>query len=159
MRRNITFMGLYTTIRGDSLDTIKSYRDLCEEIEIWEERLKAYEVQKEAVKKLAKLDGPQPITGIDYSQPNVQNTSQIDFFTAIETINKINNHIHLHQETIKRLNESKAKIEKHINNLEGLDKKVAYMRDIQGKSLVEIADELGYSYDWIKEVSAKHKTH
>ena len=135
------------------MDTIKSYRDLCEEIEIWEERLKAYEVQKEAIKKLAKLDGPQPITGIDYSQPNVQNTSQIDFFTAIETINKINNHIYLHQETIKRLNDSKEKIEKHINNLEGLDKKVAYMRELEGKSLKEIADELGYTYQYIRRIS------
>lgn len=137
------------------MDTIKSYRDLCEEIEIWEERLKAYEVQKEAIRKLAKLDGPQPITGIDYSQPNVQNTSQIDFFTAIEWINKIDNNIYLHQETIKRLNESKEKIEKHINNLEGLDKKVAYMKYIEGKTLKEISYELGYSYDHIRRVNSK----
>ena len=141
------------------MDIIKSYKDLCEEIKIWEERVKAYEVQKKAIWKLAKLDGPQPITGIDYSQPNVQNTSQIDFFTAIEWINKIDNNIYLHQETIKRLNKSKKKIKKHIDNLEGLDKKVAYMRDVQGKSLIEIANELGYSYDWIKEVSARCKTH
>ena len=140
------------------MDTIKSYRDLCEEIKIWEERVKAYEVQKKAIWKLAKLDGPQPITGIDYSQPNVQNTSQVDFFTAIEIINKIDNHIYLDQETIRQLNESRDKMKKYIENLDGLDKKVIYMKDIEKKTLKEIAKELGYSYQYIKEISARNKT-
>jgi DNA-directed RNA polymerase specialized sigma subunit len=138
------------------LDTIKSYRDLCEEIKIWEERLKAYEVQKEAIRKLAKLDGPQEITGIDYSQPNVQNTSQIDFFTAIEMINKIDNHIYIHQNTIERLTKIKEQIKQNIENMDGLDKKVAYMRDVEGKKLIEIADELGYSEIYIKKISARN---
>lgn len=138
------------------MDTIKSYRDLCEEIEIWEERMKAYEVQKEAVKKLAKLDGPQPITGIDYSQPNVQNTSQIDFFTAIEIISKIDNHIYIHQDTIERLTKIKEQIKQNIESMDGLDKKVVYKRDIEGKRLYEIADELGYSYRYIKLISARN---
>ena len=61
------------------MDTIKSYKDLCSEIEIWKERLKTYEIQIEAIKKLAKLDGPKHITGIDYTQPYVDGTSQIGF--------------------------------------------------------------------------------
>ena len=44
-----------------------------------------------------------------------------------------------------------------IKKLEGIDYKVVYLRDIEGKSLVEIADELGYSYDYIKEISARNK--
>lgn len=138
------------------MDTIKSYRDLCEEIKIWEERVKAYEVQKKAIWKLAKLDGPRPITGIDYSQPNVQNTSQIDFFTAIEWINKIDNHIYIHQDTIERLTKIKEQIKQNIENMDGLDKKVAYMRDVEGKKLIEIADELGYSEIYIKKISARN---
>jgi hypothetical protein len=31
------------------------------------------------------------------------------------------------------------------------------MRDIKGKSLKKIADELGYSYQYIKEISARNK--
>lgn len=139
------------------MDTIKSYRDLCEEIEIWKERVKAYELQKKAIRKLAKLDGPSDISGIDYSQPYVSGTSQIGFEEALLMLGQIDNHIYLHQETIERLEMSKEKMRGRIKKLEGLDKKVVYMRDIEEKSLKEISDELGYSYDYVREISSKNK--
>lgn len=40
---------------------------------------------------------------------------------------------------------------------EVLEQKVAYMRDVQGMTLPEIAADLGYSYIWIKKISAKTK--
>ncbi len=139
------------------MDTIKSYKDLCEEIEIWKERVKAYELQKKAIRKLAKLDGPSDISGIDYSQPYVSGTSQIGFEEALLMLGQIDNHIYLHQETIERLEMSKEKMRGRIKKLEGLDKKVVYMRDIEEKSLKEISDELGYSYDYVREISSKNK--
>jgi DNA-directed RNA polymerase specialized sigma24 family protein len=72
-------------------------------------------------------------------------------------INKIDNHIYIHQDTIERLTKIKEQIRKNIEKMDGLDKKVAYKRDIEGKSLLEIADELGYSYDYIKNVSSRCK--
>ena len=47
------------------MDTIKSYKDLCTEIEIWKERVKAYEAEIKALKKLAKAYGPSDVKGID----------------------------------------------------------------------------------------------
>lgn len=140
------------------MDTIKSYKDLCSEIEIWKERLKTYEIQIEAIKKLAKLDGPKDITGIDYTQPYVDGTSQIGFEEALEMLGKIESHIYLHQQAITNMEKSKKKIEESIKGLEGLDQKVVYMRDIKGMTLADIAEELGYSYQYIKEVSARNKT-
>ena len=140
------------------MDVVKSYKDLCEEIEIWKERLKTYEIQLKAIVKLAKLDGPSDITAIDYSKPYVDGTRQIGFEEALEMLHKIESRIYLHKETIANMEKSKKKIEEEIKKLEGLDKKVVYMRDIEGKTLKEIADELGYSYQYIKEVSARNKT-
>jgi len=139
------------------VNEIKSYKDLCEEIEIWKERLKTYEIQAEAIGKLAKLDGPRSISGIDYTQPYVDNTVQIGFEEALEMLGKIGSHIYLHKEAIANMEESKKKIEEHLERLEEIDRKVVYMRDIESKSLSDIAKELGYTYQYIKEISARNK--
>lgn len=139
------------------MDTIKSYKDLCSEIDIWKERLKTYEIQIEAIRKLAKLDGPKDITGIDYTQPYVDGTSQIGFEEALEMLGKIESHIYLHQRAIANMEKSKKKIEENIKGLEGLDQKVVYMRDIKGMTLADIAEELGYSEIYIKKISARNK--
>ncbi|GFN35800.1 RNA polymerase sigma factor sigma-70 region 4 domain-containing protein [Tepidimicrobium xylanilyticum] len=139
------------------MDTIKSYKDLCEEIEIWKWRVEAYKAEIKALKKLAKVYGPSDITGIDYSQPKVQSTNQIGFEEFLERLHKLENHIYIHEEAIRNMEKCRRKMEERIKRLEGIDKKVVYMRDIEGKTLVEIADKLGYSYDYIKEVSARNK--
>src|SRR5699024_2375991 len=140
------------------MDTIKSYKDLCNEINFWKSRLKSYEIQLEAIKKEGKLYGPGEIKAIDYSQPYVDGTSQISFEAALKQMQKIESHIYLHQNTIERLEKFKKEIEDNIMELEDLDKKVVYMRDIEGKKLVDIAEELGYTHQYIKEVSARNKT-
>lgn len=139
------------------MDVVKSYKDLCEEIEIWKERLKTYEIQLKTIIKLAKLDGPSDITAIDYSKPYVDGTKQIGFEEALQMLHKIENHIYLHKQAIENMERYKKRIKERIKNLEGIDYKVVYMRDIEGKSLKEIAEALGYSYDYIKEISARNK--
>lgn len=140
------------------MDPVKSYKDLCEEIEIWKERLKTYEIQLKAIVKLAKLDGPSDITAIDYSKPYVDGTRQIGFEEALEMLHKIESHIFLHKQAIENMERYRKRIKARIKKLEGIDYKVVYMRDIEGKSLVEIAEELGYSHQYIKEISARNKT-
>lgn len=139
------------------MDTIKSYKDLCREIEIWKTRVEAYKAEIKALKKLAKVYGPGDVKGIDYSQPKVQNTNQIGFEEFIIRLQKLENHIYIHEEAIGNMIKAKEKIEEHLENLEGIDQKVVYMRDIEGKKLMDIAEQLGYSYDYIKEISARNK--
>lgn len=140
------------------METIKSYKDLCTEIEIWKERVKAYEAEIKALKKLAKAYGPSEVKGIDYTQPRVDKTNQIGFEEFIERLQKLESHIFIHLEAIANMEKSREKMEEKIKQLEGIDQQVVFMRDIKGKSLVEIADELGYSYQYIKEISARNKT-
>lgn len=139
------------------MDVVKSYKDLCEEIEIWKERVKAYKAEIRALKKLAKVYGPSDIAGIDYSQPKVQKTCQMGFEEFLIRLQKLENHIYIHEEAIKNMEKCRKNMEERIKRLKGIDYKVVYLRDIEGKSLVEIADELGYSYDYIKEISARNK--
>lgn len=139
------------------MEFIKSYKDLCEEIEIWKERVKAYEAEIEALKKLAKIYGPGEVKGLDYSQPKGEGVNQIGFEEFLERLQKLESHIYIHLEAIENMEKHKKNIEERIKKLNGIDYKVVYMRDIEGKSLVEIAEELGYSYDYIKEVSARNK--
>lgn len=51
--------------------------------------------------------------------------------------------------------EARNRMESKMSEFEGLENKVIVMRDIQRKTLIEIADELGYSYDWIRKVSSR----
>lgn len=138
------------------MDIIKSYKDLCKEIKMWEWRSKAYEAEIDALKKLAKLCGPGEIRAIDYTQPSVQGTSQIGFEEALIRLSQLENHIFIHESAIQRMKESRDYIEEAIKELDGIDKKVVYMRDIEEKVLKDIADELGYSEIYIKKISARN---
>ncbi|MBT2215849.1 hypothetical protein KK120_08805 [Virgibacillus dakarensis] len=49
----------------------------------------------------------------------------------------------------------KEEMDEHIHSLEGLEYKVAYKRFIEDKTYKEIADELGYNYNYIRQVAAE----
>ena len=134
-----------------------SYLDLCNEIEAWKARVKAYEAEREALWRLAKLDGPTDISGIDYSRPPVQTTCQIGMLEAIEMIRKIDSHMLIHIEAITNMEKQRDEIESLMLKTEIIDKKVIFLRDIKKMKLTEIADHLGYAYGHIKHVSARNK--
>lgn len=57
-------------------------------------------------------------------------------------------------EIIERL---KNQMIEKINSVESVDIKVKYLREYIGLSLYEIADVLGYSYAYVRELSARTK--
>lgn len=134
----------------------KSFKDLCIEIEILETRINSYENQLKELEKQGKIYGPGEVTATDYSEPHVQSSGQIAFEKYLELSSRILNHIYLHETRLKQLIKEKEYIKDMVDKLEGLDKKVVCMNKIQGKSLKQIADELGYSYQYIKEISARN---
>ncbi|NBI08227.1 hypothetical protein [Senegalia massiliensis] len=137
----------------------KPYWELCEDIEIWTYRYESYRAQYKALVKMVNLDGPKHIKGVDYSQPRVSGGGgQIDLAEAIERLQRIESNLFLHSEAITKMEEEKEKMEKKLKDLVGLEYRVIYMRDIEGKKLKDIASELNYSYDYIKEISARNPT-
>lgn len=105
---------------------------------------------------MAKIDGPSKMSGIDYTQPAVQGSGQLAFEEYLIRLRKLENHIYIHEEAIEGMIKSRNKIKGRMEELEGLDKKVVYMRDIEGKALKDIANELGYSEIYIKKISARN---
>ena len=49
----------------------------------------------------------------------------------------------------------KSEIEETYSKLDGLECKVFYLREMKGRSIQEIADELNYTYTYISDVSCK----
>ena len=131
-----------------------SFKDLCIEIEIVEASVRQYERNKEALQQQANMGGPSKVKGIDYSQPAVVESSPLDYATYLQQLQKIESHLVLHRDRLKRLNREKKTRERKLESMEGLHYRVAYLREIKGKTLKEISEELDYSYDYIRQVSA-----
>jgi hypothetical protein len=136
---------------------IKSYQELCREIEIWESRDRAYQAEIQALNQLANIYGPSGVSGIDYSKDRVQSSSHIGFETYLLRLFEIEAHIKVHEKALKEMKLAREQIEKTIENMSGIDRKVVYLRDIKGMKLEEIADELHFSIVYIKKVSARNK--
>jgi hypothetical protein len=62
---------------------------------------------------------------------------------------------HKLKDRLEQLEESKKKIDLWMNDLKGLDYKVAKMKYVDGKNLKQISAELGYSYIYIREVMGR----
>lgn len=138
-------------------EIIKSYQELCYEIEIWKSRVKAYEAEVRALKQLANIYGPSEVTSIDYSQDRVQNRSRIGYETFLMREWEIDNKLKVSLLAVNQMLEIKEAIEKKLDKMSGIDHQVVYLRDIKGYKLQEIADELHFSIDYIKKVSARNK--
>ncbi len=78
---------------------------------------------------------------------------------AAEKMDKLSERIEWLTERLDRKKGVKSTLEKRLSELESLEYKVAFMRYIEKKKLEDIAEELDYSTDWIKKVSAKVTRH
>ncbi len=114
---------------------ISTYQDLLTEIEIYENRLD--DLYRE-----------------DYALRSIE-YNRIDLDVYVERKHKLNNEAAIIQAILDDKRETQRQILEKLNQLEGLEYKIAYKRFIEGKTLNEIAGELGYSYQYMKEVSAK----
>jgi hypothetical protein len=127
------------------MDWRTSYFDLCKEIEILELRAADLEFQMNIARKVC-------FRGYISDQ-----YSRIPLDKALNTYDNIKDELLGTVTILEHKIKTKLQMEKHIDQFEGLEYKVAYMRDIQDKPLDIIADELGYSYDWIRRISGRIK--
>jgi len=79
--------------------------------------------------------------------------------TVAEKLDKLAERIEWLTERYDSKQTIKKNIEEQLKELNGIEYKVAYMRIVESKRLEEIAEELNYSVDWIKKVSAKVTVH
>lgn len=61
------------------------------------------------------------------------------------------------EERLASYQEIEKEIRENVEQLEGLQYQIAKLRFIDGLNYKQIADKLGYTYQWIKEVASKRK--
>lgn len=116
---------------------IGTYQDLIREIEMYENRLD--DLQRE-----------------DYALRRIE-FNKIELNMYVDRKHKINNEAAIIQDILEDKRQTQREILNKLEQLEGLEYKIAYKRFVEGKTLNEIASELGYSHDYMREVSSNIK--
>lgn len=84
----------------------------------------------------------------------IHGNSSKAFEDILPEIMVLQQQINEYDKEIKILKNLREQIIEHIEGIDNVNMKVKYLRDQVGYSLQEIAVVLGYSYDYIKKISA-----
>ncbi|MCO7128320.1 hypothetical protein NIE88_21570 [Sporolactobacillus shoreicorticis] len=134
---------------------ITEYRDLCREIDLLDMRINQLEQERKYYWKMSTQHRGM-IGAANYDEERVShNFTLMPFDRAVEHIAKIDTKLNILNNVMADKEQVKAKMEQSMSEFEGLDYLVAYWR-LQGLTLAEISDKLGYSYGWIKKISMRN---
>lgn len=133
---------------------IEHYKNLKIELEVYEMMRKEYEREIQILKR---SQAPSGYKEINYDGMPKGNMTRLPFDRVVERIELLERKIEAVVEVTKGRKEVMERIKAKLEELEGIDKQVVYMRDVEGMKLQDIADELGYSHQYIKEISARLK--
>lgn len=92
----------------------------------------------------------------NYSGMPGQSSQPLPLGYAIKSLQKIQESLSEVTALIEGKKELLKAIKERMSKLEGVDHQVVYKRDVEGKSLQEIADELHKSYSLIAKISSKN---
>lgn len=133
---------------------LECYKDLIRLRDTNREVKEAYLETKEYLQKEI-LKGPSDIGAIDLESTGSKYNLTMGVY--LEQSKRIDKQIAAAENIINNLDRRIEKIENTLQELQGLDYKVVYLRDIELMTLLEIAEELGYSETHIKRISANCK--
>ncbi len=125
------------------MDSIKSYSDLCIDIDNLEEYLQNLERELYAVRRVM--------------GPEVYKKDFTTFDKAYDRFNEIERKMAIYSQILEDKKKTRKKILKNLRKLKGLDYKVVYLRDIKGLTLQKISEKLNYSLRHIERISARNK--
>ncbi len=134
---------------------IKTYKELLIEKDITLDRIQQLKTKKKLLKK--ELRGPTTLISTDYSKERGSGIAPRPLDDVLAELMQIDNIIFLEEEQLKNTEKTIAAVDNRLKQLDGLFYKVAYKKVVEKKPLQQIADELGYSLDYIKEISSKIK--
>lgn len=132
-----------------------TYNELITEIHVLETRINDLVTERRFLLQSMHANAPKGMGAVDYSKDRVQ-SSFVPFplERIVDRMNKIDEAIEQLSEQLKAKRETLSKLDSVLSQMDGLDYKVAFMRDKLNMRLHEIADKLGYSYAHIKRVSS-----
>ncbi|WP_077622018.1 hypothetical protein [Sediminibacillus massiliensis] len=137
------------------MEIMKNYSDITVEIELIKEQIKFTEWELEYWFGIKFHD--ENIDGIPLASKGSfkygTETALIQAQKKLTSLNKL-------YEQLESYESAKKKMDKLIHALDGLEYKIAYKRIVEEKTHQEIADELGYTHDYIrKKWSNYQRTH
>lgn len=127
------------------MEIMKNYADLVRQIDIIETQIEMFEVDIDYW--FGKNDVP--LTGVG--------AENYGLAIAAERTDRLTGKLKELHKMLDFYREVKEDMDEHINSLEGLEFKVAHKRFVENKTYKEIADELDYSYDYIRHVASRSK--
>jgi len=134
---------------------IDSYNDLVKEIEIHQNLKDAAEKNYWYNRKILHETDPHMGGGSVLSDMPKGSPIYADLEPTINKCIKFKADIKKEDNFIKSLEKNKRVIEKDLKELTGLQHKVRYMHDIEGKTYSEIAEELNYEYGYVRKLANK----
>jgi hypothetical protein len=78
----------------------------------------------------------------------------IDYSRLKEGMTRLEHMLEIEERTLNIMQESEKVLDDKLKRLEGIDYRVAYLIQVKNRSLQQVADELGYSIGYIKNISA-----
>lgn len=143
---------------------IKCYKDLLELIDINENILnnckQSYRQIEMFLLKQGRPAGYREATSYidaDCIRGSREELHAEDYQKLINEMQQLDSMRFLQEEILKNLYKTKDEIDNKLINLQGLEYKVEYLKYVKGYSLQQIADELNYSIDRIKQISARNR--
>jgi len=125
--------------RGCGRVATQLYHDLCKEIDILQVRINDLESEY----------------WFWYKACHGKGKAHIPLDVCLTRMKEICDQVEAYSAILEEKEKTRKEIESRMSEFEGLEGKVAYLRDVKGMTLPEIAAELGYSYIWIKQISAR----
>ncbi|MGG3452155.1 hypothetical protein [Domibacillus aminovorans] len=127
------------------MEIIKNYADLIRQIDVIDLEIQMLEVDRDYwYGRNFGVEGMLPFIG--------RGASEFGIEAAARNTDRINEKLNALNEMREFFLEIKEEIEDNVNALNGLPYRIAKMRFIENKSYKEIADELGYTYGYIRKV-------
>jgi len=136
---------------------ITSTNDILKEIEIIKIRLDCYKEQKTLLTELMyAFNSPvRELKGMVYSDMPGGST-EVTYERYVEGMRILETKIEIENRILKNMEETNKKIDDKVKEFEGVSYKVAYMKN-KGMKLDDIADELCYTHEYIRLISARMK--
>jgi hypothetical protein len=130
------------------------YTNMLVEIDMIENVLEDIRAEIRQIQKKM-LKPPSEMKGISYDgmpKGNADHTSLDRIYGRLKKLYEEEEH---YQKVLDEKMELKQKLIEQYREITGLENQVLYLRDVRGYKLQEIADELGYTLDYIKHISCK----
>src|SRR3990167_7020430 len=138
-------------------DWNRTYRDLCNEIDILEIRKDELIGELQILNRRIKNAGPRTKLVASYSGMPGGGNNERSIKETWKLYQAVAEAIEDATDILSLKHEAKKRMESKMAEFLQLDYQVAYLRDVERLPIAAIALRLGYSYDWIAKISSRVK--